>query len=161
MRSKAGFSLIEALTAMAIAALCIIPLMTLQRTFLDGMRRHEAALQRAEVQRNALVLLREVNPTDEPEGTRVMPPDMTLSWTATEISDPKLSTGYPSGDGAFTVQLYRLDAQVTRGDQPVLPAFSVERVGWALGQSAAPAAGPGAPGPGQQGPGSGSGGRAG
>ncbi|MDB5451942.1 MAG: hypothetical protein JWO33_520 [Caulobacteraceae bacterium] len=146
MRRVAGFTLLEALVALAIAALCLIPLMTLQRTYIDGQRRHEAALLRTEVQRNALTLLREVNPTDEPEGQRVLPPDLTVSWTATPISDLKTSTGVPTGDGPFSVQLYRLDAQVTRGDQKVVPDFSVERVGWTLGQTAAA---PTAPAPGR------------
>ena len=83
MRRVAGFTLLEALVALAIAALCLIPLMSLQRTYIDGQRRHEAALKRTEIQRNALTLLREVNPTDEPEGERLLPPDLTRSWTAT------------------------------------------------------------------------------
>ena len=132
----AGFSLLEALVALAIAALCLIPLMSLQRTYVDGQRRHEAALQRAEIQKNALVILRQINPTDEPEGQTVMAPDLTLSWTATEISDLKTSTGFPSGDGQYQVQLFRLDASVSRGDRKVVPDFSVERVGWTLGQTA-------------------------
>ena len=136
MKRVAGFSLLEALVALAIAALCLIPLMSLQRTYVDGQRRHEAALQRAEIQKNALVILRQINPTDEPQGQAVMAPDLTLSWTATEISDLKTSTGFPSGDGQYQVQLYRLDASVSRGDRKVVPDFSVERVGWTLGQTA-------------------------
>jgi type II secretory pathway pseudopilin PulG len=137
MRRVAGFTLLEALTALAIAALCLIPLMSLQRTFIDGQRRHEAALQRAEIQKNAVTILRQINPTDEPMGQAVLSPDLTVSWTATPISDLKTSTGFPNGDGAYQVQLYRLDASVTRGDQKVTPDFSVERVGWTLGQAAA------------------------
>jgi type II secretory pathway pseudopilin PulG len=136
MKRVAGFSLLEALVALAIAALCLIPLMSLQRTYIDGQRRHEAALQRTEIQKNALTILRQINPTDEPEGQAVMAPDLTLSWTATEISDLKTSTGFPAGDGQYQVQLYRLDASVSRGDQKVVPDFSVERVGWTLGQVA-------------------------
>jgi type II secretory pathway pseudopilin PulG len=144
VKRVAGFSLLEALVALAIAALCLIPLMSLQRTYIDGQRRHEAALQRAETQKNALTILRQINPTDEPEGQAVLPPDLTVSWTAPEISDLKTSTGFPSGDGQYQVQLYRLDASVTRGDQKVVPDFSVERVGWTQGQvAAAPTAGRG------------------
>ena len=152
MRRVAGFTLLEALVAVAIAALCLIPLMSLQRTYIDGQRRHEATLLRTEIQRNALTLLREVNPTDEPEGQRLLPPDLTLSWTATPISDLKTSTGFPTGDGPYSVQLYRLDAQVARGQTKVVPDFSVERVGWTLGQAAAaPAAPAPAPGGGRRG----------
>jgi prepilin-type N-terminal cleavage/methylation domain-containing protein len=148
VKRVAGFSLLEALVALAIAAVCLVPLLTLQRQVIDSERRHEATMRRAEIQRNALVLLREVNPTEDPEGQVSLPPDLTLSWTSTPISDAKLATGQPtSGDGVFTVQLYRLEAQVLKGDQPIVPPFSVERVGWQLPESqpAAPAAaGPGA-----------------
>jgi len=144
MRRVAGFSLLEALVALAIAALCLIPLMSLQRTYIDGQRRHEAALQRAEIQKNALTIVRQINPTDEPEGQAVLAPDLTVSWTATEISDLKTSTGLPAGDGQYQVQLYRMDVSVSRGSQKVVPDFSVERVGWTLGQvAAAPAPGQG------------------
>ena len=144
-KRTAGFTLLEALVALAIAAVCLVPLLTLQRQVIDSQRRHEATMRRAEIQRNALVLLREVNPTDQPEGQVSLPPDLTLTWTSTVISDAKLSTGQPTGgDGVFTVQLYRLDAQVLRGDRPIVPPFSVERVGWQLPESApAPATGPG------------------
>lgn len=153
MKRVAGFTLLEALVALAIAAMCLIPLMTLQRTYIDGQRRHEAALKRAEIEKNALVLLREINPTDQPEGAVTLPPDLTLSWTSTAISDLKTSTGFPAGDGPYSVQLYRLDAQVTRGDQKIAPDFSVERVGWSLGQTAAApqAPAPQAPGAGRRG----------
>ncbi|HET9161593.1 MAG TPA: prepilin-type N-terminal cleavage/methylation domain-containing protein [Caulobacteraceae bacterium] len=137
MRRTAGFSLLEALVALAIAALCLIPLMSLTQTFVDGHRRYDEALQKAEIQKNALTILRQINPTDEPEGQAQMPPDLVVSWTATPISDLKTSTGYPAGDGQYQVQLYRLDAQVTRAGQPAIPDFSVERVGWTLGQTAA------------------------
>jgi len=139
MRRVSGFSLLEALVALAIAALCLIPLMSLQRTYIDGQRRHEAALQRAEIQKNALTIVRQINPTDEPEGQAVLAPDLTVSWTATEISDLKTSTGLPAGDGQYQVQLYRMDVSVSRGSQKVVPDFSVERVGWTLGQVAAAA----------------------
>lgn len=146
----AGFTLMEALVALAIATLCLIPLMSLQRAFVDGQRRHEAALQAAETQKNALVLLREVNPSDTPEGSLTLPPDMTVSWTSEALTDPKTSTGYPVGDGPYTVILYRLNAQVAKGDQPVGVPFSVERVGWSLGQTAAAPQAPNpAPGSGQ------------
>jgi type II secretory pathway pseudopilin PulG len=143
MKRVAGFSLLEALVALAIAALCLIPLMSLQRTYIDGQRRHEAALQRAEIQKNALTIVRQINPTDEPEGQAVLAPDLTVSWTATEISDLKTSTGVPSGDGQYQVQLYRVDISVSRGSQKVVPDFSVERVGWTLGQAAEPTPGQG------------------
>jgi hypothetical protein len=123
--------------------------MSLQRTYIDGQRRHEQALQRAEIQKNALTILREVNPTEEPEGQANLPPDLVVSWTATAISDLKTSTGYPAGDGQYQVQLYRLDAQVTRGGQPAIADFSVERVGWTLGQTAAAPSPPGGPGGGR------------
>jgi hypothetical protein len=96
-------------------------------------------LQRAEIQKNALTIVRQINPTDEPEGQAVLAPDLTVSWTATEISDLKTSTGLPAGDGQYQVQLYRMDVSVSRGSQKVVPDFSVERVGWTLGQVAAAA----------------------
>lgn len=158
-RRVAGFSLLEALIALAIAAVCLVPIFDLLHQLVDGQRRHEQTLQRAQIERNALVLLRDINPTVVPEGQIQLPPDLTVSWEATPLGDAKINTGFPApaqparpgvpapatGAGNYTVQLYRLDARVMRGSLDVVPGFSVERMGWQLPDvAAAPTAGAGA-----------------
>jgi prepilin-type N-terminal cleavage/methylation domain-containing protein len=148
LRRVAGFSLLEALIALAIAAVCLAPIFDLLHQLVDGQRRHEQTLQRAQIERNALVLLRDVNPTATPQGQVQLAPDLTVSWQATAIGDAKINSGFPApaqppgrggapapvtgAGGNYTVQLYRLDTTVMRGSTPVVPSFSVEHLGWQL-----------------------------
>jgi type II secretory pathway pseudopilin PulG len=162
-RRVAGFSLLEAIIALAIAAVCLGAVLELQHQLVSGQRRHEAALKRAELQRNALILLRELNPQEQPTGEITLPPDMILRWTSEPISEGKTSAGVPRGDGAFYVQLYRVDAEALSARGDLIQAFRVERLGWSIPETpvaAAAGGGGGRGGPGQDG-GGGRGGRGG
>lgn len=121
----------EALAALAIAAAMLAGVMALQHQLVDSQRRHDATLTASNLQRDALALIKDINPTDKPEGEITLPPNLTVSWTGEAISDSKLTAGFPQGDGNYTATLYSLT--VTIRDQAgldVIPAFKVERVGW-------------------------------
>lgn len=133
MRSKAGFSLLEALVALTIAAVSLAALMGMQHQLVDAQRRADAAIARADLKKNALVLIREVNPDELPEGEVVLPPNRTVRWIATALTEPKLSAGFPNGDGRFMVTLYRLSVEIVDDQGTVIEAFEVERMGWTLG----------------------------
>jgi Tfp pilus assembly protein PilV len=133
MRSKAGFSLLEALAALTIAAVSLTALMGMQYQLVEAQRRAEAAIAKADLKKNALVLIREVNPDEQPEGEIALPPGQAVRWTATALTEPKLSAGFPNGDGRFMVTLYRLAVEVVDDRGTVLDAFEVERMGWTLG----------------------------
>jgi len=133
MRSKAGFSLLEALAALTIAAVSLAALMGMQHQLVDAQRRSDAAIAKADLKKNALVLIREVNPDEYPEGEIALPPNRTVRWTATALTEPKLSAGFPNGDGRFMVTLYRMAVEVVDAQGAVVEAFEVERMGWTLG----------------------------
>jgi hypothetical protein len=67
---------------------------------------------------------------------------MILHWTSEAISDPKLTTGFPRGDGTYTATLYRITVVVDDASgHDVIAPFSLERVGWATGDLTATTAG--------------------
>ena len=71
-----------------------------------------------------------------PRGQRGVPPGRVDAFTrgmATPLTEPKLSAGFPNGDGRFMVTLYRLVVEVVGPDGDVLDSFEVERMGWTLG----------------------------
>lgn len=144
-RRVAGFSLLEAMIALAIAAVCLGAVFQLQYQLVNGQRRYEATLKRVELQRNALVLLREVNPQAQPTGEIALPPDMTLRWTSEPISEGRTSAGVPRGDGGFYVQLYRVDAEALSARGELIQAFSLERLGWEIPETTAGAGAGGGP----------------
>jgi type II secretory pathway pseudopilin PulG len=133
--ATAGFSLLEALIALGIAAVCLVAIFDLQRQLVEGQRRYEAAAARAEMRRNALTMLRDVVPGTTTSGQLTAPPGLTVSWTATPISDQKINNAFPTGTGNFSVQLYRVQAQVLDGRGRRVDQFTIERLGWVVRQT--------------------------
>ena len=128
---KAGFSLLEALVALAIGAMMLGAILGLQHQFIDAQRRHDATMLGSNLQRDVLALIKEVNPAERPDGEIALPPDRTIRWTSEAVSDSKLTAGFPRGDGNYTATLYALSVTVqdTAGRDVIAP-FTVERVGW-------------------------------
>lgn len=123
--------MMEALAALAIAAAMLAGVMALQHQLVDSQTRHDATLTASNLQRDALALIKDINPTDKPEGDIALPPNLTVSWTSVATSDAKLTAGFPQGDGNYTVTLYSLTVTIRdQSGMDVIPAFKVERVGW-------------------------------
>jgi prepilin-type N-terminal cleavage/methylation domain-containing protein len=129
--AKGGFSLIEALVALAIGAMVLGAILGLQHELVDAQRRHDATLKSSNLQRDVLALIRDVNPAERPEGEIALPPDRTIRWTSEAVSDAKLTAGFPRADGNYTATLYALTVNVQdAGGRDVIAPFTVERVGW-------------------------------
>ena len=151
-RRREGFSLIEALVALAVASMCLLVLFGLQRQLVSAQRRYEAAVARAEAQRNILALVRELNPEAQPEGSTALPGGGRLGWTSRAVS-PLRPALTPGGSAtAYLVRLSVVQATLSDPEGTVKGRVSVERLGW----RPAPRGGPPAPGP-ASGPGMGPG----
>ena len=127
---RAGFSLIEALVALAIASVCLLALFGLQRQLVSAQRRHEAAIARAAGARNVLALVRDLNPEAQPQGSAALPDDERLEWTSRPVSAlrPALTAG--GAAGPWLVRLSLVQARLVDGRGAVKGAVSVERMGW-------------------------------
>lgn len=129
-RARQGFSLIEALVALAIAAMVLTAIFELQQQMARGQRRAADALEQVAAQENALALIRDVNPMEQPEGAIELPGGDVVRWTSTPKTEPRTNAGFPTGDGVFQVQLFTLTVQVERrnGRSPAPLVF--DRMGW-------------------------------
>lgn len=111
-RRPSGFTLLEAIVAMAIFAVGVLALYQWQAVSLDAMRRVERSVARVEAGRDALEMLRAVNPMLEPRG-RVALGDRTVAWVAEPLEPVRVGrsqAGYPS---LFDVALYELDVTIS------------------------------------------------
>ena len=79
---RAGFSLIEALVALAIASVCLLAIFGLQQQLARSQVRYEVAQARAQTRRNILALVRDLNPAAQPAGAVELPDDERLTWTS-------------------------------------------------------------------------------
>ncbi len=129
-RARQGFSLIEALVALAIAAMVLTAIFELQQQMARGQRRAADALEQVAAQENALALTRDLNPMEQPEGVIELPDGDVVRWTSTPKTEPRTNAGFPTGDGVFQVQLFTLTVQVERrnGRSPAPLVF--DRMGW-------------------------------
>jgi len=143
---KAGFSLIEALVALIIAALALAGVLELQRQLADGQARYERALMVSALERDALALTADLNPTATPEGSAPLAAGRSIAWTSAPRTAPALNTGSAADGRRFEVRLYRVTVRVLdRGGAP-LGELSFDRVGWRKLERPAPYVAP-APGP--------------
>ena len=130
MRREAGFSLIEALVALAIAAMALAAVFALQRQLAEGEQRHARTLQLVALQKNALALTRDLNPTAEPTGAIRLAGGQTVRWTSQPLTAPRTNTGLPTGEGAFEVRLYRVRVDIADASGHRLGGLDFDRVGW-------------------------------
>ncbi len=130
LRQRSGFSLIEALVALTIAALTLAAIFELQVQMVRGQQRAVDAMEQVAAQENALALTRDINPMASPEGRISLPEGDTISWISEPLGLPQQNAGYPTGDGSYQVQLYRLTVTVERASGRSPSPLVFDRMGW-------------------------------
>ena len=134
-RVRTGFTLIEALVALAIAAMTMTAIFQLQIQMAQGQRRAQAVLQQVAVQENALALIRDINFMDRPTGEFAVPGAEVIRWSATPKGAAKRNIG-PGSGGRFEVQLYEVTVRIERPGGRNPPDMTIERMGWRRTDSA-------------------------
>ena len=125
-----GFSLIEALIALAIAAMMLTALFQLQIQMARGQVRAESVLEQVASQENALALMRDLNPMQEPSGETVLPQGDTIRWTSEPRGRSQTNVGFPAGNGQFEVQLYTVTVEIVKPDRGLVAPLVFDRMGW-------------------------------
>lgn len=128
--ARKGFSLIEALIALAIAAMTLTAIFELQQQMIRGQRRAADAMEQVAAQENALALTRDLNPLEQPEGTLELPEGDAIRWSSEPKTEARTNAGFPIGDGLFQVQLFTVTVEIDRrnGRSPAPLVF--DRMGW-------------------------------
>lgn len=127
---RGGFSLIEALVALAIASMTLMAIFELQIQMARSQQRAAQAIEQVASQENALALTRHLNPMQQPQGRIDLPGGDVIVWSAEPRSEARVNAGFPAGDGAYEVQLYRVTVGIERpqGRSPAPLVF--DRLGW-------------------------------
>ena len=127
---RTGFSLIEALVALAIAAMTLAAIFELQVQMVRAQQRAAQALEQVMTQENALALTRDLNPMTQPVGRIDLPEGDTIRWRAQPHGRPMTNAGFPSGNGSFEVQLYTVTVNVDRREGRAPQPLVFDRLGW-------------------------------
>jgi general secretion pathway protein I len=126
--AQSGFTLLEAIVAMAIMATCLLALYGWLSSNTIAVSRAAAQTRALGDARAALAVVESINPMAEPQGERAVPP-LTVRWESKAITPtrPGLSqAGFPT---LFDFTLYDVDVQVLR-DDTLVKEFTVRRSGW-------------------------------
>lgn len=125
-----GFSLIEALVALSIAAMTLTAIFELQIQMVRGQERAAEALAQVAAQENAVALMSNLNPMEQPTGSVAVPNGDTIRWTSEPHGQPVLAAGFPTGDGQYLVQKFTLTVDVERAEGRSPAPMVFDRVGW-------------------------------
>ena len=129
-RKRPGFSLIEALVALAIASITLMAIFELQIQMARGQERAQRAITQSAMQENALALTRSINPMETPDGAITLPGGDTVRWTSIPKTRAVTNAGFPVGQGTFQVQLYTMTVSVQPAEGPPPAPLIFDRMGW-------------------------------
>ncbi|MFN7219187.1 MAG: prepilin-type N-terminal cleavage/methylation domain-containing protein [Burkholderiales bacterium] len=121
-RGDFGFTLLEAIVALVLLTTAGLALFSWINNGFDSLQRIERSNAIAAAEINALEFMRNINPAARPEGN-VRLGEVTLSWRAQPVTEPRTNRGDTGDPGIFTVTLY--DTEVLL-DSP--PAFEQHRL---------------------------------
>lgn len=128
MTGQRGFSLLEAIVALALLASVGMALLSWLNGSLISLRRVQevAAVQAAA--RDALAYLDTINPMLTPQGETELG-EWRLRWQAREVEPVREGAGYPGGIGLFDVGLYDTRVWLER-DGRTIEEFVLRQVGY-------------------------------
>ncbi len=129
MRPKAqGFTLLEAIVALAILAAGGMALFAALNTSLRTIERIDAATRLDTATQNALSRIELLNPMQQPTGDEALG-DWRLRWTATPLEPTRDGLTDYLQPGFFEVGLYRVEVELLAGTR-VERRFVLRKAGW-------------------------------
>ncbi|MDR3733970.1 MAG: prepilin-type N-terminal cleavage/methylation domain-containing protein [Acidobacteriaceae bacterium] len=125
---ESGFTLLEAIVAVALLAAVLVPIYTLIGTTLHSAFHLGEVNRMNEVQSNALEALSAVNPMVQPTGDLDLGP-YRLHWESQLVRGPADGSGYPRGTSLYQLGLYDMAVSVLDASGASLTSFTVRQVG--------------------------------
>lgn len=127
-RDQHGFSLLEAIVAMAVLATVGMALFAAMSQSTQMVARAEHARRIDSAVRNAAAWMASVNPTETPQGEQELG-DVTLRWSSDLVEPVRdAMTGYLQ-PGLYEVGLYQVRMELSQDGRP-LAETSIRRVGY-------------------------------
>lgn len=128
MRGQRGFSLLEAIVALALLASVGMALLEWLNSSLISLRRVQEAAAVQSAARSALAYLETINLMVTPEGETELG-EWRVRWQAREVEPAREGAGYPSGVGLFDVGLYDTQVRLERNGRTI-EEFVLRQVGY-------------------------------
>ena len=127
-RRNAGFSLLEAIVALALVASVGMTLLSWLNNSLLGLRRAQAVSDIQAARRNALAYLETLNPMVTPQGEAELG-GWRLRWQAREVEPTRDGVDHPIGISLYLMGLYDTRVWLERGPDAT-DEFVLRQVGY-------------------------------
>lgn len=125
-----GFTLLEAIVAITIVGLTLLPLVSFIAQAANQLERAADSNERSLVMQSAVALMTPVNPLVEPEGQLPLDKDVTVSWRSDTLVEPNTNALLGAGLGGYQLGFYKIHVVVSRADTPEWFAFDLRKVGY-------------------------------
>ncbi len=122
-----GFSLLEALAALLVISVALIPLFQMQAALSDASRRAKLQAERVLSSVDVMAFFSTLNPMAEPDGEQAFD-GARLSWTATEIE--RINRVSPLQPQDETVALFLVNITISDNQGEPIITDTVYLVGW-------------------------------
>jgi len=128
--AMAGFTLLEAIVAITLVGLTLLPLVAYISQTTDALQRAADRNLQSVVTQSALALMTPVNPLLEPEGKLPFDKDMTITWKSEVLVEPNATALVGAGLSGYRLGFYKVHVTVSRADTPEWFAFDLRKVGY-------------------------------
>jgi general secretion pathway protein I len=126
---EAGFTLLEAIVAIAVLLAALVPLYVLISNVSRSAFHVDQVNRLAEIETDALNIMETVNPMAAPAGSIDLGP-YAVRWEAATLIDPVNGSAYPAGISAFQIGLYNAKIDVVAPDGRILTSFPLRMIGY-------------------------------
>ena len=127
MKMNKGFTLIEALIAIAILGAALLPIMALMSQSINQIHKIAESNAKSSAQDSALAIIEPINPMENPSG-EVELVGYNMVWSSEQIVPPNNTVQIGAGLAGYKVAFYIVNIEILKNSEPWF-SFQVRKVG--------------------------------
>lgn len=124
-----GFTLLEAIVAVAIVGIAIVPIVTFVSQMVSALSRAGDVNAQNLAKQAIIELLEPLNPLEQPTGQDQIG-DLALRWESENVIPPNATTRVGTGLSGFSMGFYNVTVSVDRVDRKPWFSFAMRKVGY-------------------------------
>lgn len=126
---KNGFTLLEAIVALTIIGVTLIPIMSFLGQASRQLESAAESNQRAIAQQTILAYVESLNPLINRTGEAAVSKNLAMRWTSIALVEPGTASAFGGRLASYQLGFYRVDIDVIRNDS-IWFQFQVRKIGY-------------------------------
>ena len=127
MKMNKGFTLIEALIAIAILGAALLPIMALMSQSINQIHKIAESNAKSSAQDSALAIIEPINPMENPSREAELV-GFNMVWSSEQIVPPNNTVQIGAGLAGYKVAFYIVNIEILKNSEPWF-SFQVRKVG--------------------------------